>query len=139
MIGFSGGITAHADVATMQGFELVLLGEVGRIAIHSFRDGYERWTYRTPDVDAGDKWFQFGPNRIAEVEHVPNPEGCAPPMRAAIDELIAAIEADRSPTSGGEDGRAALEMGLAFHASSERGGARVPLPLADRELRVVSR
>jgi predicted dehydrogenase len=139
MIGFSGGVAAHADVASMQGFELMLLGEVGRIVINSFHDGYERWTYRTPDVDASDKWFQFGPNRTADVEHVPNPEGWTPPMRAAIDELIAAVDEDRAPASSGEDGRAALEMGLAFHASSAREGARVSLPLADREWRVVSR
>jgi hypothetical protein len=58
---------------------------------------------------------------------------------AAIEELVAAIEAHREPESSGRDGKAALELALACHASEQAGGTRVALPLANRELRVVSR
>ena len=51
-----------------------------------------------------------------------------------VRELIQAIEEDRPvrACSSGEDARAALEMIMAVH-ESQRLGARVSLPLANRE------
>jgi hypothetical protein len=60
-------------------------------------------------------------------------------MQAALQDLIDAIEQDRQPISSGYDGRAALEIGIAFQASHRAGNIPVPLPLQDRQLRVVSR
>jgi predicted dehydrogenase len=58
---------------------------------------------------------------------------------AAIEELIASIDAGRENRSSGEDGRAALEIALATYSSHARGGARVALPLPVRGLTVISR
>jgi predicted dehydrogenase len=58
---------------------------------------------------------------------------------AAIEELIACIEGGRGSRSGGKDGRAALEVALAVYQSNAHGGARVALPLEDRDLLVHSR
>ena len=62
---------------------------------------------------------------------------------AEADAVLAACArhgtANREPESSGRDGRAALEIALAGHATRARGGARVALPLADRALRVESR
>jgi hypothetical protein len=62
-------------------------------------------------------------------------------MQAALNDLIGSIEEDRDPVSSGEDGRAALEIGIAIHLSSGKGGARIPIPVVGegRGFRVVSR
>ncbi len=140
MIHFSSGVYAFADIATMQGFELQLLGTEGRIVIHSYREGLEIWRYQYPEAPPeGREWFQFGPNKKAQVEVIPGDETTPPPMQWAVLDLIQAIEEDRDPLSRGEDGRAALMMGLAFHVSANQGCCRIPLPLEDRTLRVESR
>jgi predicted dehydrogenase len=51
--------------------------------------------------------------------------------RLIVADLIHAVEADTQPRASVYDGRAALEMLLACHASQARGGP-VPLPLVDR-------
>ncbi|MBI2193049.1 MAG: Gfo/Idh/MocA family oxidoreductase [Planctomycetes bacterium] len=55
-----------------------------------------------------------------------------------IRDLAAAIETGRKPKCSGEDGRAALEIAIALRESHRRGGARVNLPLADRQLKILS-
>jgi len=60
-------------------------------------------------------------------------------MQAALQDLIEAIEQDRQPISSGYDGRAALEIGIAFHASHRAGNIPVKLPLQDRKIAIVSR
>jgi hypothetical protein len=54
--------------------------------------------------------------------------------RLLAEELASAVKEDRDveAVSTGEDGRAALEMIMAVH-QSQRAGARVAFPLADRE------
>jgi len=69
----------------------------------------------------------------------PNPPDAPPPMQMALQDLIESIEQDRQPLSSGYDGRAALEIGLAFHVSHRQGNQPVPLPLRERSVRVVSR
>jgi hypothetical protein len=69
----------------------------------------------------------------------PNPPNATPPMQLALQDLVEAIEQDRQPLGSGYDGRAALEIGIAFHASHRQGNCPVPLPLQERSLRIVSR
>ena len=57
----------------------------------------------------------------------------------AVEELVAAMENGGKVSSTAQDGRAALELGLAVFESGRRDGERVWLPLADRKVCVVSR
>ncbi len=57
----------------------------------------------------------------------------------AIRDLMTAIETDTQSSCTFEDGRAAVEMALAFHISHREGNVRVDLPLADKTFRVDAR
>ena len=57
----------------------------------------------------------------------------APHHTAMVEELTAAIEEGREHRSSGVDGRWALEMIMGTYESHRRGGARVGLPLAERD------
>lgn len=139
IVGFRSGVRALVEIASMQGFELTLLGTTGRIAISPYRDGFEIWEYRARRP-AGEKgWFDYGGAKDAAVEQVKNPEPVKPPMLAAVEDLVESIEHGRPPRCSGEDGRAALEIALAFHTSNGRCMGRVEIPMADRTLRIESR
>jgi len=56
----------------------------------------------------------------------------APLILNAIDNLARAIERKETVRCSGEDGRASLQIAMAFHASEDRGGQTVQLPLKDR-------
>jgi len=139
VVGFDSGVVGLVEMQSLQGFELALLGTMGRITINSFEEGFRLWRYRDRRQGSAGAWFQYGAGKDAEVERRLPPDPIKPPMLAAVEDLIESIEQNRPPGSSGEDGRAALEIGLAFHKSSTRGMARVNLPLADRLLRVESR
>jgi predicted dehydrogenase len=57
----------------------------------------------------------------------------------AVNHLVACLKRGSKPISGGEDGRAALELICAFHESAGAGGKRIVLPLADRDVRITSK
>ncbi len=140
VIRFRNGVTAFVDVGSGQGFQLELHGTNGLIRIDGFYEGVQVEVYA--DVYPPDPQrpaYQFRPRYLARREYHPNPPQFTPPMQAALQDLLEAIEEDRQPCSSGYDGRAALEIGLAFHASHRAGNIPVPLPLQDRTLRVVSR
>jgi len=138
-VGFERGVVGLVEVQSMQGFELTLLGTDGRITINSFEDGFQLWRYRDRRAGQQGAWFQYGAGKDADVERRRPAGPVKPPMLAAVEDLVESIERGRAPASSGEDGRAALETGLAFHKSSAAGMARVDLPLQDKELRVESR
>ncbi len=56
----------------------------------------------------------------------------------AVDEIVRCLDGDATPTSTGEDGRAALEIIVGFHVSDRLHGRWVDLPIdgPDRELEV---
>lgn len=142
MILFKSGVIAFADVMTMRGFSLQLYGSDGMIRIDMFREGlwlevYEDVIPPTPDRP----YYQFRPKRLVRGEHIEVERPFTPPMQAAVQDLVDSIREDREPLSSGYDGRMALEIGIAIHASARRNGAAVTLPLDgnDRALRVLSR
>jgi predicted dehydrogenase len=140
IVHFRNGVFAFADVGGGQGFWLELHGSNGVIRIDTFHDGVQVEVYA--DVYPPDPQrpaYQFRPRYLLRREYYPNPPRFTPPMQAALQDLIDAIEQDRQPISSGYDGHAALEIGIAFHASHRAGNIPVPLPLQDRQLRVVSR
>ena len=138
-VGFDSGVVGLVEMQSLQGFELALLANAGRIVINSFEEGFQLWRCRDRRPRSEGAWFQYGAGKDAEVERRLPPGPIKPPMLAAVQDLIESIEQGRPPRSSGEDGRAALEIGLAFHKSSTGGMARVNLPLADTLLRVESR
>lgn len=140
IVHFQSGVVAWVDVGGGQGFTLELHGTNGLMRIDSFHDGVQLEVYA--DVyppDPSRPAFQFRPRYVQRREYHPNPPQFTPPMQAALQDLLDALEQDRQPQSSGYDGRAALEIGLAFHVSHRQGHCPVPLPLADRTVRVVSR
>jgi len=138
-VGFDSGVIALAEISTMQGFELQLLGSNGRIVINSFAEGFQVWRCEREAPQQGRQWFQYGPMKLAQIETRQNHQPAKPPMLAAVEDLVESIETGREPVSSGEEGRAAFEIALACRMSSASGGKRVDIPFADRNFRVVSR
>ncbi len=73
-----------------------------------------------------------------ETVQVAGPADDVVTMRLAVDEIVNALDMGTPPTSTGEDGRAALEVIIGFHASDRRQGQWVDLPLTgqDRQIEV---
>jgi len=141
VVHFKTGVFAFADVATMRGFTLSLYGSDGAIETDMFRDGLRIELYEDAvRTDAQRPSYQFRPRRISRDERV-EIRPTVPPMQAALNDLIESIEESRDPISSGDDGRAALEIGIATHLSSRKEGARTPIPITGdgRKLRIVSR
>lgn len=63
----------------------------------------------------------------------------APSISNAIDNIINNIEKKEKILCTGEDGKAALEVALAFHESSKNNCKKIKLPLQNKDLRIVSR
>jgi hypothetical protein len=62
-----------------------------------------------------------------------------PPIVNAINDVINAIENKSKTLCTGEDGKAALEIALAFHESQLNNNSIVKLPLKNKTLRVIPR
>jgi hypothetical protein len=73
-----------------------------------------------------------------ETETVPAPAERSSSLDLAVADIVECLLSGRPPASTGEDGLAALEMIIGFHASYREQGRWIPLPLrgADRELNV---
>ncbi len=56
-----------------------------------------------------------------------------------IEDLVHCMATGARPQCDGEDGRQALEVAMALHASHAQGGVRTDLPLPDRSRRIFSR
>jgi predicted dehydrogenase len=55
-----------------------------------------------------------------------------------VRDLMQAMETGNAPRCSGEDGRAALEVAIALRQSHREGGKKVTLPLANRDLGILS-
>ena len=147
MLGFQSGAIGLVDLDSAIGFAVELQGATGRLFIDPTEDGVTVWEYQDPPPPEGQRaWYQGRPCRERVARHVPGGGGRGT-LVAAIEELTGCIEAadDAAPSGGrrnrssGEDGRAALEIALAVYSSHAHDGARVALPLPDRNLTVTSR
>jgi predicted dehydrogenase len=143
MLHFQSGAVGFVDLDSRAGLAVEVQGTMGRVFIDPASDGFTLWTYRDAPAPAGGAWYQGAPCRDRELQHVSGqPETAARDrgtLVAAIEELMAWIETGSPSRSSGEDGRAALELALGVYASHRAGGARITLPLADRDLAVPSR
>jgi hypothetical protein len=72
------------------------------------------------------------------VTQVAGPADDVVTMKLAVDEIVSALDGGTPVTSTGEDGLAALEVIIGFHASDRRQGQWADLPLTgeDREIEV---
>ena len=62
-----------------------------------------------------------------------------PPIANAVRNIVDALDGKEAVFCTGKDGKASLEIALAFHESSRKGGREIPLPLKNRRLRVIPR
>jgi len=114
-------------------FEIDIHGTQGRIYIRDNGRTLELWT---PDKEREHIDYNT-PNELT-LEKSPRVER-KNSMIAAVEDVVRAVERDREGMCTGRDGRAALELALAFHKSAQEGGKKITLPLKDRRLRVISR
>jgi predicted dehydrogenase len=126
------------DFASVQPFTFVFKGTEGQIQIDQFEEGLEHINFELQDQRPGRPWFSYSPKRAVR-RRFHAPQQFQVPMQSAVAELVSAIYEDRDPRCSGEENRAAIEMGVALHASAEQGGIRIELPFADKAKRVVSR
>lgn len=124
VVGFQNGAMGFIDGQSGPVFEIDVIGTAGRL--------------RLSNSDA--EFFTFDSATRTLVKR-PFPLVTYPRsgMMGAVEEIIRCIAEDRPSRSDGHAGRAALELALAVYASHAASGARVPLPLADRERAVRSR
>ncbi|MBI3941896.1 MAG: Gfo/Idh/MocA family oxidoreductase [Chloroflexi bacterium] len=116
-ISLLGNCPVHLDID--------LIGTEGRIRIGNVYA--ELWT-----VDRHSRFHELVQRPFSMTGHI------KAALVAAIEDLVDCVMENREPVSRAEDGKAALELGLAFHKSEQEGGAKIHLPLQDKEITVVS-
>jgi predicted dehydrogenase len=61
------------------------------------------------------------------------------PISVALEDIVHCLDYSTKPRCTGEDGRAALEMALAFFESDRHDGKKITFPMENRDLRVIPR
>jgi predicted dehydrogenase len=125
VVGFRNGAEVFVDNRTGSAAprELDIAGTEGRIRVGDTL---------YPEVYTRDTQSPFG----ELVQRVfPGSVVARSAMEVAVEELITAVETDQKPGSTLEDGRANLEIAVAFHLSNES-GRRIDLPVKDLDLLV---
>lgn len=113
-------------------FEIDLVGSNGRIIAGGMirgDKGFELWYPIASKYQSG--LFELYKNNLPKLSG-------SMPLVNAVHEIIESIETGKKPVCTGEDGRAALEIALAFH-ESDRLGKKIKLPLKNKNLRVIPR
>ena len=120
----------HAFVNAVRGcpvaFEFDVIGEKGRIRIGYHAD--ELWTLEE----------NLHEGRALVGRKIPQNIEARSGTVKAIEEIVACLDQNEESACAGEDGRAALEIALAFHLSHRQGGAKVCLPIQDASMRVLN-
>ena len=136
---FKGGATGLVDGASGRGLTVGLNGNLGSLLIDGIEDGFALTQYEAVSDPGEAPWYGDHVSQIKRSAHCPN----HPPSRGTTAEIAADLvrwmEGGPAALGTGEDGRAALEIALAFHASHRQGGVPMSLPLEDRSLHVESR
>jgi predicted dehydrogenase len=77
-----------------------------------------------PSNDVTEPWWQ----RLAD-DTLPAPAWPGTPILNAVQDLVRCVQSGAEPRCTGADGRAALEVIMAFYESERRGHGKVALPL----------
>jgi predicted dehydrogenase len=110
-------------------FELELQGDKGLVRVSQHRSRVEVWRAEKSHHLAG--FQELVKEEFPAVEE-------RSPILCAVDEIVRCLDRGERSVSSGEDGRAALEVALAFH-EAQRVGRPVRLPLPRRGLRILTR
>lgn len=134
-IEFEGGHYAavHGESKGYFIFEFDFIGTEGRIRLGN--NGMIE-VYRAEESEYWDNLKELTLQDLPEFEYS-TPEGNI--WTKALSNLIGAMEGTEEVDSGVDDGYSSLELGLAVHRSALDGGARVDIPLKDKELKVINR
>ena len=113
-------------------FEINILGAAGRLRIMA--SGFDAQLEVVRESDKFSGYHELFPaplpfEKPAEHEF----------MLAAMDHLVDCLDHDKTPISSGSDGRAALEIICALHASADEESRPVTLPLQDNRFTIQSR
>jgi predicted dehydrogenase len=133
-IGFKNGIVGSVIGSNLKQyfiFEIDIHGTQGRISIKDDGKIFEFWT-------SNKEKKHIDNNRPGEIVQRNISIETKNSMIAAIEDVVATIENGGEGMCTGQDGKAALELALAFHKSAQT-GEKVMLPLLDKKLRVISR
>jgi predicted dehydrogenase len=127
-LAFDNGVRAFARCwpSGAAYWEFEVIGETGR-----FRSLANTWEIEFWQSRPGPR-----PEPIRRL--FPHPQRIQSPGVRAILDLVKCLDTGKLPNCRGEDGRAALETAIALRESHRRGGVRIDLPLANRELRILS-
>ncbi|HDM78842.1 MAG TPA: Gfo/Idh/MocA family oxidoreductase [Deltaproteobacteria bacterium] len=123
-------------------FEIDIQGTSGRIRISDNGRSFELWGIKESENYGGYKELDLKP--FLALPSAPAPasnrmwSSSVTCNVKAVEEIIECVEQNKESVSSGAEGRAALELALAFHESSAV-GAKVRLPLQNKNLRVVSK
>lgn len=123
-VGFHNGVMGFIDGQSGPVFEIDAIGTAGRLRLSS--SDAEFFTF-----DSATRTMVKRPFPL-----VTHPRSG---MQGAVEEIVYCIENESPSRSDGRVGRAALELALAVYASHASNGAKVQLPLADRDRAVLSR
>ena len=132
MFGWGDGKFAHVmrDGAPSHAYEV--LGSEGRLLVTNDASEALVWRLREGFGYLGREGL------AAEPIELPERGGLADAGRVAVGDLVAAIRDGRPSICGLDRARLVTELGFAFHESHLQGGARVALPLQERNVRVPS-
>ena len=134
MLTFANGMVGFFDHTHRDQQTLEVRGKRGYITISSLLgDG---WLYRFETTQPPEQKRQY-PQRLTMEPIVSEPHTLSITERL-LHELYDSLQTGEPLAATGEDGAAALELGLACHAAHAAGG-KVDLPLQDRTLRVHNR
>ena len=122
MIHYENGIRGFLSTGGWLNIDFV--GSDGWISARNEHADFEIWS-RHPDT------------KEPIPRQFPNPKRPMSSQQAAIEGLVKNLDEGTEPLCPGEYGREALEIAIALRESHRRGGERVELPLADRNLRMV--
>jgi predicted dehydrogenase len=139
-VDFAGGVLGSLDAQSRTEINMTIFGTRGKIVIDGALPGYELTEYVTSSGDVTPpEWFMGSHCKTRRVETVYVPADDPGTTVMLYLDAIRALEEGTRPVSSGEDGARALEIALGAFASHRLGGAAVPLPLTDLDLRIPSR
>jgi predicted dehydrogenase len=128
-VGFSDGVVAYItpNSGTGRSPAFDIFGDQGRLL--SIEDTGKVYLWSASDT---------GPSSDMKVLSMPATEPDWPAGPAAVKDLVRAVQNKSLTACDRDHARRATEISFAFHESSQTGGAKVELPLENRERRIES-
>ncbi|MFC1917388.1 Gfo/Idh/MocA family protein [Chloroflexota bacterium] len=129
--GLFGAVQA-CDVKDFLIFEMDCLGIKGRFNLIHGGSGIEYYEVKESEFFSGYRELVRSSSPLDA--NVPKKS-----MVSAVEHLIECLQGGKKSISGGENGRASLELICAFHESAGASGRKIPLPLKDSGVEIKSR